>query len=169
MWHKALPKPYWIYTSGSSLAYWRKRVKRDYHSRETKDNSKEVEVLAAAKPRYIGEIFALRDAILQIIQWGCSQTCQAEQVTSLPSYHIHPPTAVHKPFGELTEAPKPAQYYFQVKRPRKLWCQNERIEMQTGQKALAQERNTWPQWVGIREARRPLWLQWDTGLAKQLS
>lgn len=68
MWHKALPKPYWTYTSGSSLAYWRKRVKRDYHSRETKDNSKEVEVLAAAKPRYIGEIFALRDAILQIIQ-----------------------------------------------------------------------------------------------------
>jgi len=49
------------------LAYWGKGVKTDYHSRETKDNSKEVEVLATAEPRYIREIFALTDAILQII------------------------------------------------------------------------------------------------------
>lgn len=43
-------------------------MKMDYHSRETKDNSKEVEVLATAKPRYIGEILALTDTVLQIVQ-----------------------------------------------------------------------------------------------------
>ena len=68
MWHKGLPKLYWPYTSGSSLAYWGKGMKTDYHSRETKDNSKDMEVLATAKPGYKGEIFALTDAILQIIQ-----------------------------------------------------------------------------------------------------
>lgn len=73
LWHKGLPKLYWTYTSGSSLACWGKGMKTDYHSRETKDHSKEVEVLATAKPRYIGEILALPDTVLQIVLWGCRE------------------------------------------------------------------------------------------------
>lgn len=68
--------------TGSSLACWEKS--EDNHSRETKDTSREVEVLA--KPRNTGEIFAFRDAILQIIKWGCSQRRQAEEVLTLLSH-----------------------------------------------------------------------------------
>lgn len=68
--------------TGSSLACWEKS--EDNHSRETKDTSREVEVLA--KPRNTGEIFAFRDAILQIIKWGCSQRRQAEEVPTLFSH-----------------------------------------------------------------------------------